>query len=256
MSAMQEYMDLYGSLGFRFQTGFIYKRVRKTGKVFYQIPGITPNAIQIETGAQSNLTVMDADVRDGINGLAQIKLGWVPEGTPCAQSQNEAGRHFYFLYTPFLRTSTHKERGLDIRNDGGVIYAPPSIVRGGGVYKWLVEPSKSNLRPMSTDLHDFLLALQSPNDKDRTSPKMFHPGMKSITDLTERQQQIIREKLEACEAAHKGQRSEKDFGLCCFAIGADLAPEELWALCQDVGKFSERGRAYFDLTFNNALKAR
>jgi len=253
MGIMERYLCLYDELGFHYKTGFIYKRIRKPGKVFYTIPGTTPNAVQVETGEHSGITVLDLDVHDGVNGNDQIKSGWIPENTACVQSQNGEGRHYYFSYMPEIKTSTNKEKGIDIRNNGAVIYSPPSIVRAGGVYKWIIEPSKGNLKPIPKDLYNFLAGLQSEKRNNRTFQKIPFHGMKSILDLTEKQRQIIREKLEACEA-EKGYRSEKDFGLCCFAIGAGLNPEELWTLCRDVGKFMERGRAYFDLTFNNALK--
>jgi hypothetical protein len=47
-------------------------------------------------------------------------------------------------------------------------------------------------------------------------------------------------------------RSRADFRLCCFAISQGLDKEEVWRQVAEVGKFGERGRPYFDLTWANA----
>jgi len=47
-------------------------------------------------------------------------------------------------------------------------------------------------------------------------------------------------------------RSTADFRLCCFAIRQGLDKEVVWQQVAEVGKFGQRGRAYFDLTWGNA----
>lgn len=56
----------------------------------------------------------------------------------------------------------------------------------------------------------------------------------------------------ACAIAPAGSRSEADFSLCCFAIRNGFAKEEVWAQVQQVGKFAEAGRCYFDRTWGKA----
>jgi hypothetical protein len=52
-------------------------------------------------------------------------------------------------------------------------------------------------------------------------------------------------------------RSKADFALCAFAAEKGFDKEEVWSEVATVGKFGERGRPYFDLTWENAeLKAR
>lgn len=50
-----------------------------------------------------------------------------------------------------------------------------------------------------------------------------------------------------------GQRSSKEFALVCYAISTGHHPEAVWAAVSGVGKFAEKGRAYFDRTWENAL---
>ncbi len=55
-----------------------------------------------------------------------------------------------------------------------------------------------------------------------------------------------------CMCAQPGQRSEADFALCCLAVRKGIAKEEVWSQVANVGKFAERGRTYFDRTWENA----
>jgi len=60
--------------------------------------------------------------------------------------------------------------------------------------------------------------------------------------------------LLVCAQTPTGDRSEADFGLCCWAIEHGMACDEVWAEAENVGKFAEKGRTYFDLTWANAEK--
>jgi hypothetical protein len=58
---------------------------------------------------------------------------------------------------------------------------------------------------------------------------------------------ILRSRL-----AKQGARSEADFAVCCEAISRGVDKEALWQLVQNVGKFQEAGREYFDRTWDKA----
>lgn len=58
--------------------------------------------------------------------------------------------------------------------------------------------------------------------------------------------------IATCAAAEKGTRSEHDFRLCAYAIENGIDGEILWQQVEHVGKFGERGRDYFDRTWQNA----
>jgi hypothetical protein len=62
----------------------------------------------------------------------------------------------------------------------------------------------------------------------------------------------LAELVAASSIAKAGMRSEADFALCCYAIKHGVAKDEVWSLVQNIGKFSERGQRYFDLTWDNA----
>lgn len=58
--------------------------------------------------------------------------------------------------------------------------------------------------------------------------------------------------IAACSIAPAGTRSEADFAMCCYAIRNAVEKDQVWALVEQVGKFAEQGRRYFDLTWDNA----
>lgn len=58
--------------------------------------------------------------------------------------------------------------------------------------------------------------------------------------------------IAASSIAPVGARSEADFAVCCDAIRNGLSKEEVWTQVEQVGKFAEQGRRYFDLTWENA----
>lgn len=57
-------------------------------------------------------------------------------------------------------------------------------------------------------------------------------------------------KVVACATA--ADRSAADFSLCCWAIEKGVSQEDVWAACQNVGKFAERGESYFEATWARA----
>ena len=103
----------------------------------------------------------------------------------------------------------------------------------------------------------------------RYSLATFEP-LKSPSAETERSKQIaamplpkprkislskadkLAELIAACSIAPAGSRSEPDFALCCYAIRNGIAKDEVWTQVEQVGKFAEQGRRYFDVTWENA----
>lgn len=60
--------------------------------------------------------------------------------------------------------------------------------------------------------------------------------------------------IKACEEASQGERSPRDFALLTFAVEQGLNKEVVWTRVQDIGKFAEGGRRYFDLTWEAAAR--
>ena len=100
----------------------IYHKEKVTAELIKEWWG-QHNAIAIITGEISGITVLDVDTKN----LAEAKL--LPKTFAV---ETNKGFHFYFKYTNKVITNANLFKkgdisfNLDIRNNGGIIYAPPS----------------------------------------------------------------------------------------------------------------------------------
>ncbi len=204
------------------------------------------NTLVLKTGKVSDITVIDDDMRTCINpDLERL----VPVGTPTAVTGNN-GHHFFFQYDATTPTASYKRACIDLRNDGGLIFLPPSCIEGR-TYSWIVPLTRDALRPMPDALRAPIASLREP------CGRMREPGTKTYAMLSTKQRYYLDRYLDRCNRAKKGKhdRSACDFALCSWAIKCSLSPESLWQLVRGVGKFAEEshGRNYFDRTYKNAL---
>lgn len=104
--------------------------------------------IGIVTGEVSGITVLDIDVSEGKPGI-DTWIGLTKEhGDPetLMARTGSGGTHVIFKYNSALKTSTDAlGPGIDCRNDGGYIVAPPSRHRSGEAYVWVTEEPIASL---------------------------------------------------------------------------------------------------------------
>lgn len=108
--------------------------------------------IAVATGAPSGVFVIDVDGPQGDATFAHLERAvQLPDG-PIALSGR--GRHHYFLTVGPVknRASSVLGPGLDVRGDGGGVWAPPSIHESGKPYEWLQEPHLCRPRLPPPDL--------------------------------------------------------------------------------------------------------
>jgi len=116
----------------------------------------SPN-VGIATGQGSGLVVLDIDPRHGGNeSLAALiaEHGPLPPTPVCRTGGG--GEHYYFAAPaePLQSSAGLLGDGLDIRADGGMVVAPPSVHASGTPYVWSVSPSDEDL----ADVPSWLLA--------------------------------------------------------------------------------------------------
>lgn len=93
--------------------------------------------VGIACGEQSGLWVMDVDGAEGKNCLRHLRMDNQPDLPITPRSiTGSGGEHYLFLYEPGLKNEVRFAPGLDIRTEGGLIVAPPSIHGTGAVYEW------------------------------------------------------------------------------------------------------------------------
>jgi hypothetical protein len=102
--------------------------------------------VAIVTGAASGIFVIEADTPKGhgVDGLASIKAleaehGSLPETLIAVSPSGSIHRYYRHPGADiYIKNSTSAiAPGVDVRGDGGMVIAPPSIKPGAGEYRWL-----------------------------------------------------------------------------------------------------------------------
>ncbi len=89
-------------------------------------------SIGIVTGKVSGISVVDVDAKsDGLETLKTLNLPmtWIVK-------TGGGGWHYYYQYHPDAPQGTALYQGVDCRNDGGYVVAPPSVHASGQKYEW------------------------------------------------------------------------------------------------------------------------
>jgi hypothetical protein len=107
--------------------------------------------VGIVTGRISSLVVIDVDVaHGGVESLERLESEHEPLPDTVEARSGGGGRHLYFSH-PGGHVPNRVElfRGIDLRGDGGVIVAPPSVHPSGERYRWVTGRSPEALPPAS-----------------------------------------------------------------------------------------------------------
>jgi hypothetical protein len=108
--------------------------------------------VGIVTGAVSNLVVLDVDPRHGgDDSLTDIEREHGPLPHTIEAITGGGGRHLYFTYPEGeLRNRAALAPGIDLRAEGGLVVAPPSLHASGRRYAWEVlhHPDETELAAM------------------------------------------------------------------------------------------------------------
>lgn len=142
------------------------------------------NCLTVLTGERSSLVVldidnkMDAKIGNGLNFWEKTIAKNGDIDTWKVKTGNN-GYHYYFLYdsrTKNFKTKSNitidnKKYSIDIRNEKGLIYAPPTVYESENGYKkymWLNSPFDTKLSEMPDWLYDMI----SHNDNMLGKPKV------------------------------------------------------------------------------------
>jgi len=108
--------------------------------------------IGIVTGRISGLAVVDVDPRHaGHETLAALEGEYAPLPSSVEVLTGGGGRHLYFSSSrESLRSRVAIGPGIDLRAEGGLVVAPPSIHSSGGLYRWQAchHPDTTPLAPL------------------------------------------------------------------------------------------------------------
>lgn len=96
--------------------------------------------IGLATGKISGITIYDIDIGEGKNGAETWRAALGENGEPATLMAitGSGGMHVFFKYNSALKTCIDAlGKGVDIRNDGGYVVAPPSAHKSGRFYEWI-----------------------------------------------------------------------------------------------------------------------
>jgi len=135
--------------------------------------------IGIVTGKISDITVVDVDAKSG--GLETIKTLGLP--VTWTVKTGGGGWHYYYKYCPEAHQTAGIYQGIDIRNDGGQVVAPPSLHQSGNYYEWTYKEDELVNFPISlfkketifksTDWKETLTKGATQGTRNETAAKVF-----------------------------------------------------------------------------------
>lgn len=138
-----------------------------------------PNSnIGIITGDISQVTVIDVD---GEKGLKSLKaMGLTLENMPPTPTVRTGGGgyHLYYRYDKgSIKTRVNVLEKVDIRADGGLVIAPPSLHKSGNRYSWLKGKSLDDI-PIAD--FNFSLLVKPDGVVIKKSPSWYNEALKGV----------------------------------------------------------------------------
>ncbi len=205
------------------------------------------SGIAIKTGLISNLFVIDIDS----GGLETLKAGGIEDkdikNIPQVETQGN-GLHLYFQFPSLLAkkiklTRSKRKAGIDLRGNGGLIFAPPTKVKHGGKYKWKKGTFKTPLPKMPKKIEKFLLTLFTSKQEENFT----NENSKSIS---QKQQEIWKKTIKKFLLDYKDteDRSSLDYYLTATGYEFSVDPEEIIRvlLLPKGSKSKEKGQQYIE----------
>jgi hypothetical protein len=211
-----------------------------------------PNAnIGVPTGADNGFWVLEFDTPEGhgVDGAASLaaleeKHGPLP-ATRQVQSPSDS-IHFWFKHPGFYVKSSSGEiaDGIDVKGDGGMVLAPPSVKPGKGCYKWLNDLPIAEAPPWLLDL------VKATTTKSASTAKLpavpIPPPPPGATPV----EKAMHEAYYGAAQMKKGARNQKlndsAFALGIFVGRRDLDEEKaiqiLLTACEANGSLAENAR--------------
>ena len=179
--------------------------------------------VGIPTGAENGIWVLEADTPqghevDGIASLRQLEAQYGPLPDTLRAVSPSGSLHWYFKWPVGndIRNSASKiAPGIDVRGEGGMVLAPPSVKEGVGAYSWV-----SNV-PI-VDAPDWLVALAvaaTAAPRDKTTPPLPARPYQGPSDEGD---EILARASAAIEAAPRGER-ESTLNTECLKVGHSVS---------------------------------
>jgi hypothetical protein len=138
--------------------------------------------VGVVTGWVSALVVLDVDPRhDGDRALAALEDRHAALPATVTSATGGGGRHLWFAHPAHLVPSRPLRPGLDVKAEGGMVVAPPSVHASGDLYRWCPgrAPDEQLLAPLPGWLEEIAVAVEHPSGPGRQPPLARTPSERS-----------------------------------------------------------------------------
>lgn len=166
----------------------------------------TPEAnVAIVTGTLSNLFVVDMDTEEAKQQVDSL----LPEGTTFAIARSpRGGWHYYFQHSEGIPNRANFAQGLDVRTQGGMIMAPPSVNGNGKHWSWVKGHEPWSVQPMQPP-EPLLAFLKNAISLDIYNTKYLYKG--NVRTLQDQTLQNLTDPTTPYNYAREGFRDEALF---------------------------------------------
>jgi hypothetical protein len=201
----------------------------------------------IPTGADNGFWVLEYDTVAGghaVDGAASLtaleaEFGPLPA---TRQAESPSGSvHFYFQHPGFKITGTPNIRpGIDIRGDGNMVIAPPSVKAGVGAYRWLNDLPAADAPQWLLDLLKTAKASAAAVER---APVNIPPPPPGATPVEKALHTEYHRVAQAPEGTRNHQLNKSSFEIGRFVGAGELDEEKaiqsLVSACEANGSFAE-----------------
>jgi hypothetical protein len=106
--------------------------------------------VGIACGAVSGITVIDFDPKGGsVETVRALKAAGRTFAPSVSVRTPSGGWHLYYKFVPWaMNSKSLLGKGIDVRTTGGYVVAPPSVLDGGGFYRWNIAPLGADIARM------------------------------------------------------------------------------------------------------------
>jgi hypothetical protein len=178
--------------------------------------------IGIVTGELSGFFVVEADTKEGhnVDGIASLKKLQAKHGalTKTLQAISPSGSlHFYFRHpgVNIKNSASEIAPGVDVRGDGGMVLAPPSLKPSVGAYRWV------NSLPVAAAPQWLLgLILKQPEPDQPSISERANVTIRKLHAGTDNSyaEAALRGECEAVASSTKGNRNDT-LNRAAFSLG-------------------------------------
>lgn len=160
--------------------------------------------IAIVTGQISNLTVVDDDARNGQKRL----------NSACVARSGGGGYHYYYRYTPRIKTGRRADMHLEVKGDGALIYAYPTIHESGTTYEF----------------ENGIESLELLQPFPESDPLIIEYLGKMIKDTRERDSRVYTQGYTEYFAKGEGDRDNSMKELCLMLWKKGMSPGQVYSI--------------------------